>query len=91
MARRVVRDDGIRQALIADAERSAARWGIPGRPNERLEVLRSGAAVVVSSAQLQCALMHAGLPHRQFAYGGVDWSKTFMLDENDALREQTQL
>jgi hypothetical protein len=46
--------------------------------------------VVVSSSTLLRALMHAGLPHRTFAYGGRDWGKTFVLDEDDRLAEYTE-
>jgi hypothetical protein len=30
-------------------------------------------------------LMHAGLPCDQFAFGGADWGKTFVLDERNQL------
>jgi hypothetical protein len=41
----------------------------------------------MSAAQLMCALMRAGLPHQQFAYGGQDCGKAFLLDERDQLTE----
>jgi hypothetical protein len=87
MARRFVRDDGVRQALIPDAQRSAARWAISGRPSERLEVLRSGVPVVVSSACLLTAFSRAGLPVRDYCFGGRHWGKAFLLDEFDQLTE----
>jgi hypothetical protein len=34
----------------------------------------------MSAAQLMCALMRAGSPHQQFAYGGQDCGKAFLLD-----------
>ncbi|WP_156661572.1 hypothetical protein [Mycobacterium sp. 852002-51163_SCH5372311] len=83
--KRVQRADGLRQLLIADRERSLQRWAVPGRRDEWLDDLRAHVPVVVSSAQLLCALMHAGLPYQQFAYGGADWGKSFVLDENDRL------
>ncbi len=88
MARRVrqsVRE--VREALVVERERSMERWAIPGRRDEWLDGLHSGAPVVVSSAQLMCALMRAGLPHRQYAYGGAEWDKRFVLDERDQLSE----
>jgi hypothetical protein len=32
-----------------------------------------------------CALMHAGLPHARFAFGGADWGNVFQLDEQNRL------
>jgi hypothetical protein len=42
-------------------------------------------------AELLRALMHAGLPHRNLGYGGMDWGKTFVLDEHNQLNEYTKL
>jgi hypothetical protein len=88
--RRVSRNDGLRELLIAERERSLHRWP-PSRPDEHLADLRAGRPVVVSVATLMCVLMHAGLPHRKFAYGGADWSKAFLLDEHDRLSELSGL
>jgi hypothetical protein len=33
------------------------------------------------------ASMRAGRPHRQYAYGGADWGKSFVLDEDGTLTE----
>lgn len=58
-----------------------------GRVDEREQALASGEPVTVSSAQLMCALMNAGLDYRRFAYGGADADKLFQLDEHDRLTE----
>jgi hypothetical protein len=80
---RVQRSNGLRGLLIAEGEPSHARWAIPGKPDEFLEGLRSEASVVVvvvvSSAAVLWALMHAGLPHDRFAFGGADWARSFVL------------
>lgn len=47
--------------------------------------VRAGRPVLVAAAELMCALMHAGLPYRQFAFGGADWDKSFVLDGHDQL------
>ena len=94
------RSDGLRQLLIAADDEFRARWRQP-RPgwgflsDEQRELpmlewgtdLRAGKPVVVSSSQLLCALSHARLPHRDFAYGGKHWGRTFELDERDNLSE----
>lgn len=41
----------------------------------------------MSSAQLMCALMHAGLPSARFAFGGAGADQLFQLDEHDRLTE----
>ena len=50
-------------------------------------IFRAGKPVVVSSSQLLCALSHARLPHRDFAFGGKHYSSVFLLDEHDNLTE----
>jgi hypothetical protein len=90
MARRVQRNDGLGDLLIAEWDRSMLRWRIPGRVSEHEEALKSGKPVVVSSSTLLCAFMHAGLPHRTFAYGGRDWGKSFVLDERGQLSEYVE-
>ena len=37
-----------------------------------------------------CALLHAGLDCRRYAFGGADWGKVFLLDERDQLREYVE-
>ena len=88
------RSDGLRELLIADRE-----YRLPGCPepgpwfgrtrDELLEELKAGGPVEVGSATLMCALMHAGLDYRRFAFGGADWDKVFVLDERDKLTELT--
>jgi hypothetical protein len=77
----------LRELLISDWDRWMVRWRIPGRVCEYEKALKSGAAVGVSADMLLCAYSHAGLPWRQFAYGGADWGKSFVLDERDELTE----
>jgi hypothetical protein len=85
MKRARQQSDGLRELLIADREKSLRRWAIPGRPDEFLEDLRAHVPVVVSSAQLMQALMHAGLPCDDYAYGGRYFQTSFVLDETDQL------
>ena len=87
MARRLQRNDGLRDVLIAEWDRSMLRWRIPGRVSEHEEALKSGKPVVVSSSTLLRAFLHAGLPYSSYAFGGREWGKTFVLDEHDQLRE----
>ncbi len=37
-----------------------------------------------------CALLHAGLDARRYAYGGPDWDKLFELGADDQLREYVE-
>jgi hypothetical protein len=88
---RQARSDGLRELLIADRE-----YRLPGCPepgpwfgrtrDELLEELKSGGPVEVGSADLMCALMHAGMDYRRFAFGGADADKLFRL-EGDQLIE----
>jgi hypothetical protein len=70
MARRVARNDGLRQLLIADWDRSMLRWRIPGRVYEFEERLKSGQAVELFSGQVMIAFFHAGLPCDEYCFGG---------------------
>lgn len=83
--KRVSKSSGLRELLIADRERSLRRWAIPGRPDDFLDDLRAHVPVTVSSAQLLSALMGAGLPFRQYAFGGADYGRVFVLDGRDQL------
>jgi hypothetical protein len=85
---------GLRELLIADREYRLPGNSKPGPwfgrvRDELLEELKSGGPVVVGAATLMCALMHAGLDCRRYAFGGSDWGKTFVLDERDRLIEWT--
>jgi hypothetical protein len=71
---------GLRQLLLDDHRRSVERWRIPGRVDERERALEAGEPVTVSSAQMMCALMHAGMDFRAYAFGGVHEGKLFRLD-----------
>jgi hypothetical protein len=95
VGRRASTSDGLRELLIADREHR-----LPGSPgpgpwfgrvrDELLEELKSGGPVVVGSATLMCAMQHAGLDYRRYAFGGADWGKVFLLDERDQLREYVE-
>lgn len=76
---------GLRRLLLDDHRRSLQRWRIAGRGDERERALESGKPITVSSAQLLCALMHAGLPYARLAFGGAD-AGVFVL-EGDRLIE----
>ena len=83
-------DDTLRQALLKDHRNRfgpGGRWHIPGRVSDYEKALVAGEAIVVDSGTIMCALLHAGLPHDAFAFGGRDWGKSFVLDERDQLSE----
>jgi hypothetical protein len=82
------RTDGLRQLLLDRHRKSMERWHIPGRRCEFEDALVSGKAVVVSSAQIMSALMHAGLPCEAYTRAGKLGNKLWLLDENDRLTEQ---
>lgn len=90
----VIRDrkrSGLRELLIAEREHR-----LPGSPppgpwdtaeyDQLLADLRAGDDVVVSSALLMKAHMHAVLPHREYAYGGAMWGRTFTLNAAGGLQ-----
>ena len=55
-----------------------------------LDALKAGEAVVVGSAELLCAFIAVELPrasYERFCFGGADFNKCFLLDENDRLSE----
>ena len=85
MARRPRNNSGLRGLLIAERQRSMKRWLIPGESDERLEALRSGEEVFVGPSVLMRALIHAGLRHDEFAFGGSHCKTVFVLDEYDRL------
>ena len=86
------RSSGLRQLLIADRE-----YRLPGSPNpppwsaprgwhdQLLTALKAGEPVVVSSSLLLTAHIHAGLPDRQYAYGGQLHGCVFVLGSDDRL------
>jgi hypothetical protein len=76
----------LRHILIADWDASMLRWRVPGRPPSDYERrLKAGEAVGLSSATLLCALMRAGLPYRDCAFGGRYCGQAFVLNERDEL------
>lgn len=78
MARRVA-NVAVRELLAAARLETARRWAVPGQVDGWLEALQAGQPVPVSSEQLMCAFSRTGLPHTQYAYGGRDWGKLFVL------------
>ena len=83
---------GLRELLIADREYRLPGNSKPGPWFGRvrdglLEELKAGGPVVVGAADLMCALMHAEMDYRRYAFGGGDWGKVFELDEHDRLTE----
>jgi hypothetical protein len=87
MPRQMSSSTGLRRLLIEAHQESWDRWRVPGMMSDFELDLKAGRPVVVSSAQILSALMRAGLPYRDFAYGGSAWGKTFVLDERDELSE----
>jgi hypothetical protein len=87
MVRRVARNDGLRELLIAEWDRSMLRWRIPGRGYEYEEALKGGEAVPVASSTVMKALFRAGLPCNEYCFGGRYYTSAFVLDENDRLNE----
>jgi hypothetical protein len=94
MGRLVGSTGGLRELLIADREYQLPGcpkprpWAAPrGGRDELLDALKTGGPVDVGSATLMSALMHAGLDHRRYAFGGTDADKLFVLTERDDLIE----
>jgi hypothetical protein len=86
-------DDTLRQVLLADHRKRfgpSGRWHIPGRVSEYEQALVAGDQIVIDSSMLMCALMHAGLPSDDYAFGGRHWRKQWLLDEDGTLSEWTQ-
>ena len=44
---------------------------------------------MVSSSGLTCALLYAGLPSDDYAFGGRHWGKKWLLDVDGTLSEWT--
>jgi hypothetical protein len=94
MVRRLQNNTGLRELLIADREYrlpgclNPPPWSAPrGWRDELLEALRAGQPVVVSSSVVMCALLHAGLPGDEYAFGGRYYKANFLLDERNQLTE----
>jgi|SRR6478672_2645401 hypothetical protein len=86
-------DNTLRQVLLKDHREKfgpTGRWHIPGRVSEYEQVLVAGEAIVIDLGTLLCALLHAGLPADDYAFGGQHWGKQFLLDEDGALSEWTE-
>jgi hypothetical protein len=87
MARRPSNNDGLRQLIIASRQRFWDRWRIRCEMGEFEAALKSGAAVLLDSSTLGSAFDLAGVPSRDYWYGGRYHGKVFRLDENDRLTE----
>ena len=86
------RSTGLRQLLIAADDARRARWQQPrawqttSTPlpfDDAAVALRAGHPLIVSSAQVLSALMRAGLPTADFAYGGRYWNRPLLLDGDE--------
>jgi hypothetical protein len=93
----VARSDGLRELRIAYREHRLPNstppppWSAPrARPDELLDELKSGNAVVVSSSTLLSAFIDAGLPCREYGFGGRYYKSAFLLDERDKLSEYVE-
>ena len=87
MPRRRSSAEGLRGWLISDRVRFQQRWGIPGVRDEFLDALHAGEPVVISSATVMAALIHAGQPCGEYCFGGKYFQSSFLLDERDQLSE----
>src|SRR5262245_7245806 len=84
-------DDSLRQLLLKDHRKRFGpngRWHIPGRMSDYEAALVAGEPIVIDSGTLMCALMHAGLPHEDYIFGGRYWGK-LLLAEDGSLAEWT--
>jgi hypothetical protein len=85
-------DDTFRQLLLSDHRKRfgpASRWPLPGRVSEYERALVAGEPIVIDSGTIMCALMHAGLPSDEYAFGGPQWGKQWYLDVDGTLSEWT--
>jgi hypothetical protein len=85
-------DDTLRQLLLQEHRKRfgpTGRWHIPGRVSDYEQALVAGEPIVVDAATIMCALLHAGLPSDDYAFGGRHWGKQFMLDVDGTLTEWT--
>jgi hypothetical protein len=85
-------DDTLRQLLLQEHRKRfgpGGRWHIPGRVSEYEQALVAGEAIVVDSATIMCALLHAGMPSDEYAFGGRHSGKQWHLDIDGALTEWT--
>jgi hypothetical protein len=81
-------DDTLRQVLLKDHRKRFgpnSRWHIPGHVSEYEQALIAGDPIVVDSGTLMCALMHAGLPYEDYAFGGCYYNGQFLLAEDGTL------
>jgi hypothetical protein len=85
-------DNTLRQVLLNDNRKRFgpnSRWHIPGRVSEYEQALIAGDPVVIDDGTLMCALMHAGLPCDDYAFGGRYYGKQLLLAEDGSLSEWT--
>jgi hypothetical protein len=92
--RRTQRVDQSLRALLLKDHRTRfganSRWHIHGYVSAYEQALAAGEPVVIDSGGLMCALMHAGLPSDDYAFGGRHWGKKFLLDQDGTLSEWTE-
>jgi len=94
MGRRRTRraNDTLRHLLLKDHREKfgpTGRWHIPGRVSDYEQALVAGEPIVIDSGTIMCALMHAGLPSDDYAFGGRHWGKQWLLDDDGTLSEWT--
>ena len=58
--------------------------------SEYEQALVAGEAIVVDSGTIMCALLHAGLPSDDYAFGGRHSGKQWHLDVDGTLSEWTE-
>jgi hypothetical protein len=73
-------------AIAGRIPRSLEGWRLPGVVYEDEEALANGRPVVTSARMLR-ALNMAGLDSRPYGFGGSEYGKCWLLDENDRLTE----
>ena len=86
-------DDTLRALLLKEHRRlfgPTGRWHIPGHVSEYEQALVAGEPIVIYSSGLMCALLHAGLPSDDYAFGGRHWGKQWLLDVDGTLSEWTE-
>src|SRR6476659_10517758 len=85
-------DNTLRQVLLKDHRekfRPTGRWHIPVRVLDYEQAFVAGEPIVIDSGTIMCALMHAGLPSDDYAFGGRHWGKKWLLDVDGTLSEWT--
>jgi hypothetical protein len=86
------RKSGMRPLLFVEHRSRfgpGGRWHLPGYVSDYARALEAGDPVVVSSAAMMCALLHANLLCDDFAFGGAHYGKSFHVSGDDVVTEWT--